>query len=111
MAVDKRRIFSEEDQEISLISKALSHPARVTILKYLAKQSNCVCGDIVDELPLAQSTVSQHLKELKKAGLIQGTIEGPKTCYCINAEKYEKMSALLASFLEEIKNNHKETCC
>lgn len=111
MAVDKRSIFSEEDQEISLISKALSHPARVTILKYLAKQNSCVCGDIVDELPLAQSTVSQHLKELKNAGLIQGTIEGPKTCYCINTEKYEQLSSLLTSFLEEIKNNHQETCC
>jgi len=111
MATDKRRFFSESDQEIALISKALSHPARVTILNYLANQTSCICSDIVDELPLAQSTVSQHLKELKTAGLIKGVIEGPKMCYCIDLEKYEAMSQKLITFLEEVKDINQKTCC
>lgn len=111
MASHKKSAFPQSEQDLATFAKALSHPARVSILKYLASQSNCVCGDIVDELPLAQSTVSQHLNELKTAGLIKGTIEGPKTCYCINAEKLEQMHDLLNDYLNSLKTLEKQKCC
>jgi ArsR family transcriptional regulator len=76
--------FSELEVRLAAIAKALSHPARIRILKILTRRNACICGDIVELLPLAQSTVSQHLKELKKAGLVEGEIEGPRTCYCLN---------------------------
>lgn len=84
------------------MSKAIGHPARVAILEFLIKNNTCICGDIVDELPLSQSTVSQHLKELKNAGLIKGTIQGPRVCYCIDDEVWselrEKFGALFDSY-------------
>ena len=76
--------YSEKDEQIALLAKAMGHPARVAIIRLLLKKQTCICGDIVDELPLSQSTVSQHLKELKEAGSIEGEITGVKTCYCIN---------------------------
>ncbi len=94
MGLAKTEEFSVKDNKIAKYAKALAHPARVAILKLLIQKQACVCGDIVDELPLSQSTVSQHLKELKEAGLIKGDIEGAKVCYCIdekewnNAKKY-----------------------
>ena len=98
MAFSKKEEFSEEEIRLADIGKALSHPARISILKILAKMNVCVCGDIVELLPLSQSTVSQHLKELKRVGLITGEIEGPKVCYCLNDEvikeaklKFEKL--------------------
>ena len=84
MGTRKSEVFSAEENELAELAKALGHPARIAILKELARQNVCVCGQIVDVLPLAQSTVSQHLKELKAAGLIQGTVEGVKSCYCID---------------------------
>ncbi len=111
MAIDKRTEFSTLDQELASFSKALGHPARVAILKYLAEQNSCICGDIVDELPLAQSTVSQHLKELQNAGLIKGSIDGPKTCYCIDYDKYEDLSKKLKDYMEKIKNSNQVKCC
>jgi len=90
MAQNKSELFSDEEIELSEIAKALSHPARIKILKILLETNVCMCGDIVDLLPLAQATVSQHLKELKRVGLIQGEIEGPKTCYCLNPKFIEK---------------------
>lgn len=92
MAQSKTDLFSEEEKLASGFAKALSHPARVKILKILAEKNVCICGDIVEILPLAQSTVSQHLKELKEINLISGEIEGPKTCYCINMETLKKLS-------------------
>ncbi|MCC6723938.1 MAG: winged helix-turn-helix transcriptional regulator [Saprospiraceae bacterium] len=80
MAVHKKEEFSIEEQELAALAKALAHPARIAILKELASRQSCVCGEIVEVLPLAQSTVSQHLKELLNAGLIQGTVEGVKSC-------------------------------
>src|SRR5271167_1315221 len=74
---------AEADQELALLAKAVGHPARVQILRLLVRKESCICGDIVDELPLAQSTVSQHLKVLKEAGLIRGEIDGPRVCYCV----------------------------
>ena len=91
MATAKTEEFSKIEIEIAEIAKALSHPARIKILKILNDLSSCMVGSIVDLLPLSQSTVSQHLKELKRVGLIKGEIEGPKTCYCINPGVMEKV--------------------
>lgn len=100
MAQTKADLFQEDEILCALYAKALSHPARVAILKVLAQRKSCVCGDIVDELPLAQATVSQHLKELKEVGLIQGTIDGPSVCYCINPEGLQKAQTLLQSLFQ-----------
>jgi ArsR family transcriptional regulator len=103
MAENKKNYFDNNAIEIAEIAKALSHPARVKILKTLAKKKTCICGQIVDVMPLAQSTVSQHLKELKRAGLIIGEIEGPRSCYCINRERLEEFSKLYDSLIRELK--------
>ena len=85
------------DEELALLAKAVGHPARVQILRLLARRTTCVCGDIVDELPLAQSTVSQHLKVLKDAGLIRGEIDGPRVCYCIQPAALTRLKQLIAA--------------
>ena len=87
---------SEDDRDFALMCKALSHPARVLILKYLLEMDRCICGEIVNILPLAQSTVSQHLKSLKKSGLIKGTVEGPSTCYCVDRDSLSRFKILAA---------------
>ena len=92
--------YTEEEKQIAAFSKALAHPARIAILKLLASQDTCFCGDIVDILPIAQSTVSQHLKELKDAGLIQGTIEPPKVKYCINKENWKLAKQIFKEFFK-----------
>ena len=90
MGTTKSDEFSVKDNRVARYAKALSHPARIAILKLLIKKQACICGDIVDELPLSQSTVSQHLKELKEAGLIKGDIDGAKVCYCIDEEEWQR---------------------
>jgi DNA-binding transcriptional ArsR family regulator len=85
----------EADEELAALTKALGHPARVKILRLLVRKEACVCGDIVEELPLAQSTVSQHLKVLKDAGLIRGDVDGPRTCYCIEPRALRRLKALI----------------
>ena len=90
MAIAKTQEFTKTDIWLADIAKALSHPARIKILKILTEMNVCMCGDIVEQLPLAQATVSQHLKELKRVGLIQGDIEGPKVCYCVNSQTLQK---------------------
>jgi DNA-binding transcriptional ArsR family regulator len=107
MGLSKTEEFTKTQNEIALIAKALGHPARIAILQYLSEQKSCVCGDIVEELPLSQSTVSQHLKELKKAGLIKGEIEGPSVCYCIDPKALLKAKKLLGDLLHEVH----EGCC
>ena len=107
MASPKTEEFTRKENEIGALAKAISHPARIEILKELAKRNTCVCGEIVDVLPLAQSTVSQHLKELQKVGLISGTIEGAKSCYCINQKIVKHFRELLNTFLTKIDTN----CC
>ncbi len=87
----------EADDELALLAKAVGHPARVQILRLLVRREACVCGDIVDELPLAQSTVSQHLKVLKEAGLIRGEIDGPRVCYCVEPRVLRRLKALVGS--------------
>ena len=87
---------NEADEELAALAKALGHPARVQILRILVRKTTCVCGDIVDELPLAQSTVSQHLKVLKDAGLIRGEVDGPRVCYCIEPRTLRRLKVLVA---------------
>jgi DNA-binding transcriptional ArsR family regulator len=85
----------EADDELAMLAKALGHPARVKILRLLVRKESCVCGDIVEKLPLAQSTVSQHLKVLKEAGLVRGDVDGPRICYCIEPRTVRRMKALI----------------
>jgi DNA-binding transcriptional ArsR family regulator len=92
---------------VALLAKALAHPARVAILQLLAQKKACICGDIVDELPLSQSTVSQHLAELKRAGLIRGEIEGPSVCYCIDEKAWKRAQEALNGFVGRIA----ASCC
>ena len=89
--------ITSQDEQLALYTKALGHPARVAILRTLAQRGECVCGEIVDELPLAQATVSQHLKILKDAGLIQGEIDGPRVCYCVNPETVKRFQKLITT--------------
>ncbi|MBK7883419.1 MAG: winged helix-turn-helix transcriptional regulator [Chitinophagaceae bacterium] len=110
MGATKSEEFSVKDNRVAKYAKALSHPARIAILKLLIRKQACICGDIVDELPLSQSTVSQHLKELKDAGLIKGDIEGAKVCYCIDEKEWNTAKNLL----NEIFVNYKvpaAKCC
>lgn len=110
MGLTKTEQFNDEQNEIALLAKAFNHPARVAILQHLFKINSCICGDLVDEIGLAQPTISQHLKELKQIGLIKGTIEGTSVCYCINSEKWSEMKAVITSFLnQDITNN--SNCC
>jgi ArsR family transcriptional regulator, arsenate/arsenite/antimonite-responsive transcriptional repressor len=106
MGTSKKEAFSTSQNRLADLAKALAHPARIAILEFLAKQNACVCGDIVEELPLSQATVSQHLAELKRIGLIKGEIEGPKVCYCIDQKKWKESKQLFAQFLSETKS-----CC
>ncbi|MBX7195208.1 MAG: metalloregulator ArsR/SmtB family transcription factor [Sandaracinaceae bacterium] len=95
-APDLRPVEGDEaDDDLAALAKALGHPARVKIVRLLVRRDACVCGDIVDELPLAQSTVSQHLKVLKDAGLVRGEIDGPRTCYCIEPRVLRRLKALV----------------
>lgn len=110
MGITKTDHFTAKQNELAVLAKAIGHPARIAILEYLMKVDTCICGDIVNEMPLAQPTVSQHLKELKNAGLIKGNIEGNAICYCINEEGFEKIK----SFFQQIDNytkNKKNDCC
>ena len=102
MAASKKEEFKTEDIWLADIAKALSHPARIRILKILTEMNVCMCGDIVDLLPLSQSTVSQHLKELKRVGLIQGDIEGPKVCYCVHNKTLTKAKKELDKLFNQV---------
>ena len=102
MAYTKSELFSTELQKCSTLFKALAHPARLAILKYLADTKTCITGDLADELPLGRTTVNQHLKELKDAGLIQGTTEGVKTCYCLNLRNVCELKKMAEKFLNDI---------
>lgn len=109
MGVTKTEIFTDEQNTIAQIAKAIGHPARVAILQYLIKINTCICGDLVDEIGLAQPTISQHLKELKNIGIIQGNIEGTSVCYCINQDKWAEINSLFTSFLSQKQNS--SSCC
>lgn len=111
MAFHKKEEFTQKEQELAAFAKAMSHPARIAILKVLAQRNECICGDIVEVLPLAQSTVSQHLKELKNAGLIEGAIDGPRSCYCINWKAFEKFNNELNFLFSNLKIKNEKACC
>ena len=108
MAIAKTNEFTQQEQDLAAFAKVLSHPARIAIMKVLAEEKDCICGRIVEILPLAQATVSQHLKELKNAGLIKGNIEGTSICYCLNEEGFHP----LKGFFEHINTQlTKKECC
>lgn len=109
MGATKSEQFTLKENKIAAYAKALAHPARIAILELLVKKQACICGDIVDELPLSQSTVSQHLKELKAAGLIKGEIEGVKVCYCIDEKEWEQARKYLDDLFAGYVN--KQKCC
>lgn len=98
MGRSKKQAFTNQQNRLADLARALGHPARIAILEYLARSNACMCGDIVEVLPLSQSTVSQHLRELKAAGLIRGEIEGTKVCYCIDAGALEQARKLMDKF-------------
>jgi DNA-binding transcriptional ArsR family regulator len=109
MGTTKTEEFTLKDNKIAVYAKAFAHPARIAILKLLVQKNSCVCGDIVDELPLSQSTVSQHLKELKEAGLIKGSISGVKVCYCIDEKEWDNAKKYLNELFQlKVK---KKKCC
>ncbi|MBC7848684.1 MAG: winged helix-turn-helix transcriptional regulator [Chitinophagaceae bacterium] len=110
MAIHKKEEFTQKEQDLAAFAKALSHPARIAILKVLAEKNECICGEIVEILPLAQSTVSQHLKELKSAGLIDGSIDGPRSCYCINWKTFEKFNNDFTSLFIKLKEANSKCC-
>lgn len=110
MGVTKSDFFSESQNEFASQLKSLAHPARIAIIEFLLKANSCICGDIVNELPLSQPTVSQHLKELKNAGLIKGTIEGNSICYCIDEENFKKLTERLNAIQTELENKNKQCC-
>jgi len=108
MGLTKTEEFSKTQNDLASLTKALGHPARIAILHFLIKSKSCVCRDIVNELPLAQSTVSQHLKELKKVGIIKGDIEGPSTCYCIDEKVWNKAKGTISALFDSYKE---PDCC
>jgi predicted transcriptional regulator len=103
MGVTKTEIFSKKQNELASLLKAMAHPARIAILQHIMAANSCICGDLVDELGLAQATISQHLKELKNAGIIQGSIDGVKVCYCINPDAWKLLQSELGNFLGTYK--------
>ncbi|MDH3323281.1 MAG: metalloregulator ArsR/SmtB family transcription factor [Flavobacteriaceae bacterium] len=110
MGLTKTEIFTDQQNTIAIIAKAIGHPARVAILQHLIKINSCICGDLVEEIGLAQPTISQHLKELKNIGIIKGNIEGTSVCYCINEEKWAEIETLFTSFLSQ-KLKGSIPCC
>ncbi|MBS1258471.1 MAG: hypothetical protein MAG551_01530 [Candidatus Scalindua arabica] len=110
MATTKSSEFSIKEQKVAEFCKALAHPARIAIINFLIKHKECICSDVVNELPLSQSTVSQHLKELKDIGLIKGDIDGPRVCYCIDLKKWNEAQKAISSFLSQEAIQAEKTC-
>lgn len=111
MAFHKKEEFGKKEQELADMARALSHPARIAILKVLAQKNECICGEIVEVLPLAQSTVSQHLKELRNAGLIDGSVDGPRSCYCVNWKAFERFTNDMNTLFQTLKQKNEKNCC
>ncbi|WP_299188648.1 helix-turn-helix transcriptional regulator [uncultured Aquimarina sp.] len=107
MGITKTQIFDQQQNELAQTFKILGHPARIAILQYISKQNACICNDLVEEIGLAQATISQHLKELKSIGLLKGEVEGKSMCYCINIDKWNELQQNLNSFF----NTTKQNCC
>ena len=110
MGITKTEIFSEKQNELAALAKVLGHPARIAILQQLMQMDTCICNDLVEEIGLAQPTISQHLRELKNQGLIKGNVEGTSICYCIDPEKWSQMKKVLSEFLDlDVENSN--PCC
>ena len=109
MGLTKTEIFTEDQNQLAMLLKAVAHPARIAILQQIIATKACICGELVDELGLAQATISQHLKELKNAGIIQGTIEGVKVCYCINPKTWKLLEKQMGGFLGSYQAV--DSCC
>ena len=107
MGITKTETYTDQTLKLASIFKALGHPARIAILEFIAKQTTCICSDIVTELPLSQASISRHLVELKAAGLIKGTISGTSVCYCINETQFP----FLETFIKQIQPSNSQTCC
>jgi len=107
MGITKTQIFDQRQNELAQLFKKLGHPARIAILQYISKQESCICNDLVEEIGLAQATISQHLKELKSIGLLKGEIEGKSMCYCIDVDKWNELQQNLNLFF----NTTKQNCC
>ena len=107
MGITKTQMFTEHQNDLAQFFKVLGHPARVAILQYISKQNTCICNDLVEEIGLAQATISQHLKELKSIGLLKGEVEGKSMCYCINVERWTVLQQQLNTFFNTTKSN----CC
>lgn len=110
MGTSKTALFSEDHNALAATLKALAHPARIAILEYLVKVDTCICGDIVNELPLAQPTVSQHLRELKNAGLIKGNVEGTAICYCVEKSAVSRLADYFEAMAVKLDNKEQECC-
>lgn len=110
MGVTQSHLFTEEQNELAILAKAIAHPARIAILQQLIRSKSCINGDLVLEIGLAQATISQHLRELKELGIIQGTIEGTKINYCINSDKWAELKALFQSFFESYASSCDSSC-
>jgi len=110
MGTTKTEHFTTEQNELATLTKAIGHPARIAIIQHLIKVNSCICGDIVTELPLSQPTVSQHLKELKNAGLIKGSLEGNTICYCLDEEGFSKIKGFI-TIIDTYLENKNSLCC
>lgn len=111
MGLTKSEFFTDEQNALATVAKAFAHPARIAILDYLANVGECVCGDIVNHSPLAQPTVSIHLKELRTAGLVKGTVEGNSICYCIDQNGLDQLHSYFAAIKMKLKSKKKNKCC
>lgn len=110
MGATKTDHFTDSQNQLAILAKALGHPARIAIIEYLLKVEACICGDIVNELPLAQPTVSQHLKELKSAGLIKGNVEGNAICYCLDESGFERIKGFFQHIAEHLDKKNADCC-
>jgi DNA-binding transcriptional ArsR family regulator len=110
MGVTKSEMFSDEQNQIAQLAKVLGHPARISILQHLFKTDSCICGDLVNEIGLAQPTISQHLKELKSIGIIKGNIEGTSVCYCIDSSNWKLFKKLLTDFFNQDQTTTNNCC-
>ncbi len=109
MGVSKTELFTEQQNEIAVLAKALAHPARIAILQHLISARQCITGNLVDVIGLAQPTISQHLKELKASGLIKGSVEGNSVCYCIDPQRWEAVQNILGQLFSDYNSEH--SCC
>jgi DNA-binding transcriptional ArsR family regulator len=111
MSLNRKEEFTSVDQRMATFAKAMAHPARIAILRILANSEGCICGEIVEVMPLAQATVSQHLKELLNAGLIRGTVDGKKSCYCINWDTLKEFNNEFNMLFGELHAANNQSCC